>query len=81
MAKDKSSKNMTMVPATEEALRDQLSPYLKFQDKNGDGMPDVCDDVTPPVPTTYFLRSSPNAGLGAFKYLMCYRITSNSQKH
>ena len=35
MAKDKSSKNVTMVPATEEALRDQLSPYLKFQDKNG----------------------------------------------
>ena len=49
MAKDKSSKNLTMVPATEESIRDQMSPYLKFQDKNGDGMPDVCDDVTPPA--------------------------------
>ena len=45
----KASKDLTMVPSPELEAPDGQSPYLPFQDKNGDGMPDVCDDVTPPV--------------------------------
>jgi len=45
----KASKNLTMVPTPELEAPDGQSPYLPFQDKNGDGMPDICGDVTPPV--------------------------------
>ncbi len=45
----KASKDLTMIPSPELEAPAGQSPYLPFQDKNGDGMPDICDDVTPPV--------------------------------
>ena len=47
MPEDRSYKDKTMVPTPERAEPDGTSPYLKWQDKNGDGLPDVCS----PVPT------------------------------
>ena len=47
---DSGKKDLTMVPDPErESGRDTTSPYLEFQDKNGNGIPDNCDDVTEPV--------------------------------
>jgi len=47
--KKKLTKNKTMVPATEQGPREGESQFLKFQDKNGDMLPDVCVDVPPPI--------------------------------
>ncbi len=45
----KTTINRTMVPIDEQQTPPGTSKFLKFQDKNGDGLPDVCDDVTPPA--------------------------------
>ena len=61
----KSRVDKTMVPAPERKPKPGTSPYLKFQDKNGDGLPDVCDDAVPPgkvcldcVPNPYAINSN-----------------------
>ena len=46
---DSDKKDLTMVPEPEKAEADGRSPYLKFQDKNGNGIPDHCDDVIEPA--------------------------------
>ena len=61
----KSRVDKTMVPIPERMPKDGTSPYLKFQDKNGDGLPDVCDVSVSPgkvcldcVPNPYAINSN-----------------------
>mgnify|MGYP003646361620 FL=1 len=50
----------TLVPEVEQ--RNDSSPYLKYQDKNGDELPDVCDvDIEPPSQVCVNCKPNPLA--------------------
>ena len=60
MAEDKFVKfNKTMVPANEMEMTPRAqSPFIRFQDKNGDGIDDVCADG--PIPIQKCRQCIPN---------------------
>ena len=61
MAEYNDKKDLTMVPLNEqeaEELNPNASKFLKWQDKNGDGLPDVC--LPEVVPTKVCLDCVPN---------------------
>ena len=58
MAIDRSYKDKTMVPKPEREDPPGTSPFLKWQDKTGDGLSDVCGDI--PAPTKVCLDCVPN---------------------
>ena len=50
MTIDRSHRDMTMVPTPEREAEDKKSKFLKYQDKNGDNMPDACMESVRPAP-------------------------------